>query len=377
MDPLSPWTYARRNLRKVLPTLIILSFVVLLVIVLLTTFRGLKESLLVYTREFDHWTMIFPKADTALPDSLRRELAAHPSVDRVIDTRNCFLRVKALIAHVPYHVRGVRQEDMTWLMARAGVSLREGALPRPDTNEVALHENFMKANAWALGREFGMDADDDDWMPGRFKVVGILEGPTPLGVASFEYLNNPVLYAYSPKLWQRVLVAPRPGRSGELNAHLRALPAIKSWDKSRAVEEVTESFDRILLILNFISLTLIVVVSIVVGLIQNIFFGQRMDEFAILMAIGHTRRRLLRKVTAETAGIMAFSWTVGAAAGLALMAVFRSAVLVPRGIPLPLVQGVPLAVSMLLPFVALLFAALTVAGRLRRLDAVTIIERRG
>ena len=41
MDPLSPWTYARRNARRVLPTLIILTFVVALVVTVLTLLSGL------------------------------------------------------------------------------------------------------------------------------------------------------------------------------------------------------------------------------------------------------------------------------------------------------------------------------------------------
>ena len=37
MEPLSPFTYARRNARKILPTVIILTFVVTLVVSILTT----------------------------------------------------------------------------------------------------------------------------------------------------------------------------------------------------------------------------------------------------------------------------------------------------------------------------------------------------
>ena len=52
MEPLSPFTYARRNARKILPTVIILTFVVTLVVSILTTIAGLKDSMLVYARLF-------------------------------------------------------------------------------------------------------------------------------------------------------------------------------------------------------------------------------------------------------------------------------------------------------------------------------------
>jgi hypothetical protein len=377
MDPLSPWTYGRRNVRKILPTVIILTFVVMLVVVILSTLGGLRDSTLVYTREFDQWTLVFPKRDTRLPKALIAEIAAHPAAERVIDSRNCFVRVKTLIGPMPFNLRAARRDEMEFLMSRVQARLKEGALPRTGTSEVALHENILKANGWSLGREFGIDVDEEDWMPGRFKVVGILEGPTPLGLCSFEYLNNPLQYAFSAKLWERVVVVAKPGRTAELNAFLRGQKDIKVYDKTRAVDDVVQGFDRIILVFNFISITLIGVVSLVVGLIHNIFFAQRIDEFAVLLAIGHTKRRLFRMVWGETALMMTLSWLLGAALGLGAYAGFRGLVLLPRGIPVPFWQLAPVIVSIALPLVAQVFAVGTVLGRLRALDPVRIIERRG
>ncbi|HVE41170.1 MAG TPA: ABC transporter permease [Planctomycetota bacterium] len=377
MQPLSPWTYGRRNVRKILPTVIILTFVVMLVVVILSTLSGLRESTLVYTREFDEWTLVFPKRDTRLPKTLLAEIAAHPATERVIDSRNCFVRVKTLIGPMPFNLRAARREEMDYLLNRVGARLREGSLPKPGTSDVALHENIMKANGWALGREFGIDVDEEDWMPGRFKVVGVLEGPTPVGVCSFEFLNNPLQYAFSAKLWERVVVVAKPGRIVELNAYLRSLKDVKVYDKTRAVDDVVQGFDRIILVFRFISIVLIGVVSLVVGLINNIFFAQRIDEFAILLAIGHTKRRLFRMVWGETAAMMTLSWVLGVALGIAIFAGFRGLVLLPRGIPVPFWHLGPLIVSLALPLVAQIFAVATVLGRLRKLDPVSIIERRG
>jgi hypothetical protein len=377
MQPLSPWTYGRRNVRKILPTVIILTFVVMLVVVILSTLSGLRESSLVYTREFDQWTLVFPKRDTRLPKALLAEIAAHPAAERVIDSRNCFVRVKTLIGPMPFNLRAARRDEMDYLLSRVGARLREGSLPKPGTNEVALHENIMKANGWSLGREFGIDVDEEDWMPGHFKVVGILDGATPIGVCSFEFLNNPLQYAFSAKLWERVVAVAKPGRIAELNAYLRGLKDVKVYDRTRAVDDVVQGFDRIILVFRFISIVLIAVVSLVVGLINNIFFAQRIDEFAILLAIGHTKRRLFRMVWGETAAMMTLSWVLGVALGLAIFAGFRSLVLLPRGIPVPFWHPGPLLVSLALPLVAQVFAVVTVLGRLRKLDPVSIIERRG
>ena len=116
MDPLSPWTYGRRNVRKILPTVIILTFVVMLVVVILSTLAGLRDSTLVYTREFDEWTLVFPKRDTRLPRALIQKIAAHPATERVIDSRNCFVRVKTLIGPMPFNLRAARPEEIDLVM---------------------------------------------------------------------------------------------------------------------------------------------------------------------------------------------------------------------------------------------------------------------
>src|SRR6185436_9577041 len=353
------------------------TFVVMLVVVILSTLAGLRDSTLVYTREFDEWTLVFPKRDTRLPRALIQDIAAHPATERVIDARNCFVRVKTLIGPMPFNLRASRREEMDYLLKRVNARLKEGSLPRAGTSEVALHENIMQANGWSIGREFGIDVDEEDWMPGRFRVVGVLEGPTPIGVCSFEFLNNPLQYAFSAKLWERIVAVAKPGRIAELNAYLRSLKDVKVYDKTRAVDDVVQGFDRIILVFRFISITLIVVVSFVVGLLNSIFFAQRIDEFAVLLAIGHTKRRLFRMVFGETALMMALSWALGLALGLGLFAAFRNIVLLPRGIPIPFWHAGPLLVSLALPVVAQVFAGMTVLGRLRRIDPVQIIERRG
>src|SRR4029078_10583798 len=97
--------------------------------------------------------------DSGLPKERLSEIAAQPSVERLIDSRNCFVRVKTLIGPMPFNIRACRRDEMTLLMDRTAARLKEGRLPEAGTNEVALHENLMRANDWDLGREFGVDVD--------------------------------------------------------------------------------------------------------------------------------------------------------------------------------------------------------------------------
>lgn len=375
--PLAVSTYLARNVRRILPAFIMIAFIVVVVVAILSILRGLKHGATRYAREFRVFTVMLPKRNATITDAQKAAILAHPGVERVMDALNVYVRVKTLVAHLPYQVRGVYAEDLAFLVEKAGVRVVEGRLPQAGTNEIALHEWLMWANGWDVGQEFGVDVDENDWIPGRFKVVGVLSGDTPIGFASLEFLEDDARYGFAPKLWERLLVVPKDGRRAEVNAFLRTLPDLKTYDEVRALEEIDDSFDRIVLVTDVLSVVLILVVALVVGLLNNLFFAQRIDEFAVLLALGYRRGRLLAKVLGESHAIAVVAWALGAAVGLALLEAVSRLLFAPRGIFVPTVQAVPLLVSAAMPAVAMLFSGVTVVRRLGRLDPVMIIERRG
>ena len=377
LPPLSVRTYCVRNLRKILPLLIILTFVVMLIIVVLSALRGMKEGALVYADQFRYYSVLLPKKAPGIPKEIRLQIENHPTVDRVVDARNCFFRLRALIASIPFAIRAVRQEDMRYMMKRFEVELGEGRFPKPGTSEVILHEDFLKANDWTLGSEFGMKISDDDWMPGRWEVVGVLTGKTQIGFASYEFISNISLFGFAKQLRERQLIFAKEGKREEMNSFLHTFKEVRTWDLAAAEREIGKSFDRLLLIVDFLCLLQIIVVALVVGLINNIFFGQRTDEFAILLAVGYTQKTILKKVSGETAGIMITAWILGTGLSIALLALFRMWVLTPRGIALPILQTFPILISGAMPIIGLLFSSITVIRKLRKFDPIQVIERRG
>ena len=377
MHPLSVRLYLLRNWRRILPAFIMLAFAAVIVVVIPSMLRGMKVGAMRYTREFGVFTVAMPKRTSTISAEERKAIRSHPGVERMMDAYNCIVRLKTLVGSLPYQLRAVGKDDLRFLVNRAGLVLKVGRLPEPETNEVAMHEWLMASNGWTVGAEFGVDVDDRDWMPGRFRIVGIFSGPVPMGVASREFMANDARYAFASKLWERVLVVPKAGREAEVAAFLKTLQGSKTFDEAAAIEEVSESFDKIVLISDIITLLLLLVVALVVGLLNNVFFAQRLDEFAILMAIGWSRGRLLWKVLGESHAIATSAWLLGLAGGLATLAALDRWLLSPQGIFIPIVQLVPVLFSMGLPAVAMLFSATTVLRRLSRLDPILIIERRG
>jgi ABC-type antimicrobial peptide transport system permease subunit len=112
------------------------------------------------------------------------------------------------------------------------------------------------------------------------------------------------------------------------------------------------------------------------GMLSNIYFTQRITEFAILSAIGMRRSALLWHAVSETAVVTAIGWVLGMLVTWAAMDLMKDSVFERRGMLIDPHDPLALAYTTPIPVIITLFAMATIFIRLSRLDPVTIIERR-
>ena len=65
------------------------------------------------------------------------------------------------------------------------------------------------------------------------------------------------------------------------------------------------------LIMGLVNGTVIFVVALMAGMLSNIYFTQRVSEFAVLSAVGFRRSFLVWHAISETAILCALGWVVG------------------------------------------------------------------
>ena len=111
-------------------------------------------------------------------------------------------------------------------------------------------------------------------------------------------------------------------------------------------------------------------------MLSNIYFTQRIAEFAVLAAIGYQRKRLIWRVIVETFLLTLMAWIVGAVVSYFFLTYFKTAVFEPRGLLIDPADPFAYKYTIPIPFAITLFAVFTIAYRLMRFDPVTIIERR-
>lgn len=373
---LSLGLYLRRNWRRVLP---VAAVIVLAVFAVSTTasltgsmiFSWQRGWLLPYQRYSLVQALVGP-----LPDAWLRPLAEGGAAERVLPLASASFRYVGLFGSEPRPVLGLRRTDVPAFLRRTELSLVAGRLPREGEAGIALHRDLLRSRRLRLGDTVGRAAGED-FLPGRFRVVGVLAGPYPLALADYAALRAAAGMADSRRQ-AAALVLPRPGRDKDVETYLAGLPRSLAQvytyrGQSRLFQREMANINSLIWILNLITVS---TMALAVALLNLVFFRQRMGEFGLLAALGFRRSSLLRRAAAEVLAVTALSWGAGLLLARAILGLLGTLYYAPRGILLVGVDVRALTLTVPIPVLITSFTLAVVFWQLVRLDPVSILERR-
>jgi hypothetical protein len=331
-----------------------------------------------YTKAF---TPVIPRSGRLhVPAAVLTEIRQTPGVDRTIESSGFFFNVNTVFGPFPFVCLGVAPQDRDYLLRRAGDSLEPGGrMPAPGQPEAVVSEGIVRNKRLKIGDYIASPTDADSstivTVPVPVRLVGILKGPTWIAFTSKEFPD-----AALPLVPHSILVTTRdPGRQLALGDHLFAtLPrvevAVFSFDD--LVKTLRHSLASMYLIMEMVNGTVIFVVALMAGMLSNIYFTQRISEFATLAAIGLRRSALVWHAVSETAILTSLGWVVGVGVDWAVMRLMQGRVFEPRGMLIDPSDWHAFVNTLPIPVIITLFAVATISYRLAKLDPVTIIERR-
>ena len=223
----------------------------------------------------------------------------------------------------------------------------------------------------------GSDVNELDSLPEHFTIVGLLRGPTRLGFIPREYMLSNYFFA---RRYQALVVIPEAGRVADTRAPLHHLiegQNYRIFDGPFVADKIDSLLVNLQRINDFLTLAVGLTLALVIGLLNNLYFRQRMNEFGLLAALGYPRRRLAGKVAVEGGVVVALAWVLGAAVGAAVLTYFNGAYMVPHGLVLRVFDpGILLRATLPVPVMVLIVSLGTLLWQLWRLDPIAIIERR-
>lgn len=377
--PLSPITYFRRNLGRTLPLGFVIVLSVFLIASVVTIVNSIDLTVLTiynYTRAF---TPVIPRSGRLRVDAdIQKRIRRMPELDRAMETSGFFFNVNTVFGPFPFVCFGVSERDRDYLMARAGDTLMTGRMPKPGAAEAVASEGLVRNRKLKIGDSIATPEDSGSTflsVPVPVKLVGILRGPTWIAFTSREFTDQSLPFV------PHSILATSKRESSQLAFGDKLFEGL---DKKRVqvfafnnlVKTLRTSLASMYLIMHLVNGMVIFVVALMAGMLSNIYFTQRIAEFAVLAAIGLRRSTLVWHAVSETAILTGIGWIVGVFVNWGLLSWMRGRLFEPRGMLINPSDPNAYWNTLPIPLIITLFAVATISYRLAKLDPVTIIERR-
>jgi ABC-type lipoprotein release transport system permease subunit len=403
--PLSSWTFYSRHRRRGI--VLVVSAAVVIVGVALPVFllSAVADAMMPDFEYLRYVSKVAPSSGRTVDAGVMGQIRSHPTVERVIPVMSLGLQVDVPPSSVMRtNIYGAVEDDLPILMDLFGMQVKEGRLPRPRSNEIALSEPVALNRGLRVGDKIGVPAHERgefkllnvDDIPIEMVVVGILRqaqdralqsqmersGHTLsssamwLGLASYEYLGS---HEFTSSRSVHLLVVPADGRKNELDAWLEESVAsaqtnVITYDvEYREHQQIVRG---LVLVFAMVGCVTAIVAAIAMATLNYIFFTQRREEFGILHAVGRSRSWLVLRTMRETGGVITVAWLAGAVICCVGLICFQTLVFAPKGLSLNFFNPVPWVLTFPVPLAVVAVGTGTIARMLRKLDPVAVIERR-
>ncbi len=382
--------HRRRGITLLVSTVVAILIITLPIFVATATAEAMKPDLeyLQYVSE------VWSDEDRVVDTGVMAQIRSHPAVEHVIPTMSLALQVAIPLGNrVTTGVYGVLENDLPYLLDLFGMRLQQGRLPRARSNEIVVAE--------AVALNLGLQAGDTINLPYfimyqveqfiflndpvEMVVVGILErqAGTDQGVndmwlsfASYEFMTN---HESTASRTVRLFVVPVEGRKAELDTWLErdvASMQTRVATYETRYSEIQETIRDLTLLFAAMEISIAVIATIAMMVMNYISFTQRRGEFGILNALGRGRRWLVLRTARETGSIVGVAWLVSAVIYGVSLFLIQITVYDPKGIELNLLNPIPWLFTFPIPLAVIFASAGTIAWLLSKLDPVMVIERR-
>jgi ABC-type lipoprotein release transport system permease subunit len=360
-----------------LPLFGVIVLAVLLISGIVAMMNSIPLSILTIYRYTEHYLGVTPRGDAAATPMLKERIEEGSPVplDRISTVRVTDAELQSIVGAMQYAVLAMQRDDMEYMVKRMGGGEIEGRYPAPGEPEAFISEPVARNLNLEVGDTVLGPNSEIGFSPKEVQVVGIIENPYWLMMIPYEYhVENhfpPVdlLMAYAENLQDQKLLDRWAAEEFEGER-------VRYFAYFELLEEVDSTFKILYAILNVVIALLVVVITLMMGMLINIFQSQRVQEFGLLQALGYTKAALVKRLLGETALVVSISWVIGVGLAFGMLNYIKAAMFDPRAFALDPLDSEAYLYTLPVPLVIFLVAVVTVLLRLRQADPVGVIERR-
>ncbi len=366
-----------RNPGKTLPLLAVIMLAVMLISGIISLMNSIPLSITTIYSYSRFSLGVSPRGDQSQLDEIARRIdtGSPVPIERTLVCRATNAMVDSMVGKWPFVVFGFEQEDMRYYVQKLGGGELEGRYPKPDTAEAVVSRPVATNLGIGIGDALIGPDKVDSYSPQDVVVVGIIENDEWIMFAPVEYLRE----HHFPPVDVLLVFA-----DSKVDQQILDTWALEEFEGERArlytfqdlEEQTEEAFQTLYTIIDIVIASLIVVITIMMGMLINIYQAQRIQEFGLLQALGYRKGTILKRLLAETGLVLAGSWLFGLVVAYALLWFVKLQVFDPRGFAIDPTDPSAIFYTMPVPVMIFTVAALDLVLRLRRFDPVAVVERR-
>ena len=377
LRPLAASTYLLRNAGKTIPLTGVIMLAVLLVSGIVSLINSIPYSIRTIYQYTRQTLAVTPRGDASQTPRFVAEIrkSSPVPIERLVLARAAGTQVNSIVGKWPFAVIALKQDDMRYWLDRQGVAKVVGRLPAKGAPEAMISLPVARNLNLKIGDALLKPDDNEGYSPFPVKVVGIAQTDVWLMMGSYEYVKE----NHFPDVDAMLAFAKDLKSQEELDRW-----AEEAFKGERAqifayhqLEKQTEEMFSILYkILNVVIGTLVLVITLMMGMLINIYLSQRIVEFGLLQALGYTKCQLLARVMRETISVVVVGWLLGVLAAYSLLLLTKRWLMDPKAFALDPLDPGAFLYTVPIPVAILLVATFTVVGRFRKFDPVSVVERR-
>lgn len=384
MRPFTAFKYFLENKKKGLMTFVVIILTVCAVSLITGLIRSIFDTVNeVDFRMFEDISFISPvDALSGLPqkdvDALRNDADVKELLP--VDDMEFTLFNLAVGGNTTVPVIFASAKDEQKYLDVTGDRLKQGRLPESGEKEITVHWKILNNKGWKLGGNVGSDVNDNEMLKGKYKIVGILDGPavTAVGGTSKQMEQYRKLGISKSGEAAAYAIVPQSGKREAVNHLLSGFNkkevTVDSYDSMK--KQIDDVLSGMSTMLTLIIVIVVFILSISIGALMYLIYTQRSQEFGILTAMGYRRSFIRNLIVKEIFSLNLISWICGILLSAGLIALLNRLIYTPKGTPLTIFSSSSVAYTLIIPLMVAVFSLLPILLKVRRQDAITVIERR-
>lgn len=376
-NTLGATVYLSRNLGKTLPLMGVIILAVMLIAGIVSLINSIPLSIKTIYSYSKNYVAVTPRGNAFLTPLFKKtiESSAPVAIDRLMVVRGTDIEVKSIVGNWPFVILGLEQPDIDYYLERMHVTRIEGRKPAVGKPEVIISQQLARNLNFKLGSIIQRPDDTNNFSPQEVKIVGIAESDHWFAVGSIEYQRE----NHFPPIDALIVFAKEPASQKKLDDWTTETfkgENSRVFTYQELENQADTMFSILYQILNVVIGTLVIVITLMMGMLMNIFLSQRVQEFGLLQALGYTKRSLIMRVFWETTVFVVGGWILGVGVAWALLNVVKVVLMDPRSFALNTFDQGAYLYSVPVPVAIFAVSILTVLEKFKRFDPVGVVERR-